>query len=260
MAEAATGISSDRLVFVGGLHRSGTSLLHRCIGDHPAASVFRDTGVPEDEGQHLQAVYPPAAAHGGPGRFGFDPAAHLTERSPLATPEHAERLLAEWAPHWNLGRDCLVEKSPPNLIRLRFLQALFPEARFVVMLRHPVAVAYATQKWSKTSLDSLVRHWLVCHERFEADRPHVRQLLMLRYEDFTADPEAELRRAHDFLGLAPQPLQREVRADVNAAYLARWWRLNERLLTRPYARRIRRRYEGRAHGFGYSLDPDTAFG
>ena len=58
-----------QLVFVGGLHRSGTSLVHRCLAGHPRVSGFRDTGVWEDEGQHLQTVYRPAAAHGGPGQI-----------------------------------------------------------------------------------------------------------------------------------------------------------------------------------------------
>ena len=66
--------------------------------EHPDASGFRDTGVPEDEGQHLQSVYRPARAHGGPGRFGFDPGAHLTEDSPLVTDENRARLAADWEP------------------------------------------------------------------------------------------------------------------------------------------------------------------
>ena len=60
-----------RLLFVGGLHRSGTSLVHRCLTRHPEVTGFSDTGVPEDEGQHLQTLYAPAYAHGGPGRFGL---------------------------------------------------------------------------------------------------------------------------------------------------------------------------------------------
>ena len=35
----------------------------------------------------------------------------------------------------------LVEKSPPNIVRMRYLQALFPRASFVMILRHPVVVA-----------------------------------------------------------------------------------------------------------------------
>ena len=57
------------LVFVGGLHRSGTTPLARALSAHPDISGFSNTGVPEDEGQHLQDVYPPAYVLGGPGRF-----------------------------------------------------------------------------------------------------------------------------------------------------------------------------------------------
>ena len=60
-----------RLLFVGGLHRSGTTLLADLIAAHPLTSGFANTGVPADEGQHLQDVYPSARAFGGPGRFGL---------------------------------------------------------------------------------------------------------------------------------------------------------------------------------------------
>jgi len=119
-------------VFLGGLHRSGTTLLARLLAAHPEVSGFSETGVPADEGQHLQTVYPPARAFGGPGRFAFRGESHLTESSPLVSEENARRLLADWGRHWDMTKPVLVEKSPPNLIRMRFLQALFPEAVILV--------------------------------------------------------------------------------------------------------------------------------
>lgn len=237
-------------MFVGGLHRSGTSLLARCLMQHPLVSGFEGTGVPEDEGQHLQTVYRPAKDHGGPGRFAFDPDARLTEDSPLVTDASRRRLMEEWGRFWDTTKPVLVEKSPPNLVRGRFLQALFPGARLVLVERHPLAVAYATQKWSRTSLRSLLRHWLAAHEVFEQDRPRLQHVHVVRYEDFVADPTATLAAVYGLLGLEPVPPGIEIRADANDAYLARWReepRLRRALLTQAFEERVGR--------FGYSLRP-----
>jgi hypothetical protein len=238
----------QRLVFVGGLHRSGTSLLTRCLAQHPLVSGFEGTGVPEDEGQHLQTVYRPAKDFGGPGRFAFHPDARLTEDSPLVTDESRRRLMEEWGRWWDTTKPVLVEKSPPNLVRGRFLQALFPGARLVMVQRHPLAVAYATQKWSRTSLRSLLRHWLAAHEAFEEDRRRLEHVHLVRFEDFVAEPAATLEAVYGFLALEPVPPGIEIRPDANDAYLARWReepRLRRSLLARAFERRVQR--------FGYSL-------
>jgi hypothetical protein len=246
--------TAGRLVFVAGLHRSGTSLVHRCLAAHPDVSGFADTGVHEDEGQHLQTVYPPAYRYGGAGLFGFAPDAHLTEGSPLATAERRDRLLREWGRYWRPDAAVKVEKSPPNLVRMRFLQALFPEASFVAVLRHPVAVAGATRKGRRLRLtyETLVRHWVTCHAVLAADAPRLRRLHVVRYERFVADPDAELARLFASIGLAPHPSGEHVRGGVNDRYFARWRsRLNpHRALDR---RRTIGRFEPDVRRFGYSL-------
>src|SRR5215472_9354402 len=105
-------MEGHKLVFLAGLHRSGTTLLARLLAAHPEVSGFSGTGVPADEGQHLQDVYPPAAVYGGPGRFGFAPESHLTEESPLVSEESANKLFEEWSAHWDTSRGVLLEKSP----------------------------------------------------------------------------------------------------------------------------------------------------
>src|SRR5262249_25628421 len=97
-----------RLVFIGGLHASGTSLLHRLFCLHPSVSGFSDTGVPENEGQHVQNLYPTAAAYGGPGRFAFSEAAHLTEYDRSLIETCRTGLWKCWAPHWDLSKSVLV--------------------------------------------------------------------------------------------------------------------------------------------------------
>lgn len=254
-----TTISSDRLLFVGGLHKSGTSIFHRCIGDHSQISSFSDTGVPRDEGQLLQSVFPPAHESGGMGRFGFHDASHLTEDSPLVGSSNAKRLLREWSEYWDTEKKMLVEKSPPTLIRMRFLQALFPEAGFVILLRHPLAVSYSTSKWTDIPLHLLVAHWVRCHRIFEEDRPEIRRIMVVRYEDFVRRPRETLSSIYEFAGLAREPAGQKVRREVNRKHLRRW--TYNKLLPRAsaYRRRIIERYEEdvRRFDYGYTLDREV---
>ncbi|MGA9542559.1 MAG: sulfotransferase [Candidatus Sulfotelmatobacter sp.] len=241
-----------KFVFLCGLHRSGTSPLFRILREHPEISGFRNTGVPEEEGQHLQTVYLPAKAHGGPGRFGFIPEAHLTENSPLNTPESGQKLFAEWSKFWDLSKPFLLEKSPPNLIRTRFLQAVFPESHFIVISRHPIAVSLATWKWSRSSLESLIEHWLHCHCLFEQDRPYLRHVLVIKYEDLICATEPALEKIYRFLGLVPQ-VSAPLNPDGNERYFEVWRKLAVERRGRDLCRRIVAKYEHKVQTYGYSL-------
>lgn len=249
-----------RLVFIGGLHRSGTTPLARWMGLHPDISAFADTGVYHDEGQHLQDLYPTARRFGGPGKFALVPESGLTEDSPLATEEGRRNLWTAWAPHWELERKVLLEKSPPNLVRMRFLQALFPGACFIVVTRHPLAVAYATRKWVRASLPSLLRHWQVGHQRCLQDAPYVERLAFVRYEDLIADPTAQLAAAFRFVGLPPHAADWEVKPSLNEAYLRRWKRARFNPVKRLLKRRIRREFDDPFGAWGYSLSAPEIVG
>jgi hypothetical protein len=245
---------THRLVFVAGLHRSGTTLLARCLAAHPAVSGLTGTGVPEDEGQHLQRVYPTARALGGPGRFALRPEAHLTEASGLVSDASRRALLEAWTPHWDLTRPVLVEKSPPNLLRTRFLQALFPEASFVAVIRHPAAVSLATRKWCHRPLPWLLRHWIEAHRTFQEDLPHLGRAHVVLYEDLVRAPASVVDGVFRFLDLEPADgAARAVRASRgNARYFERWERMRSGPLG-PWVRWVERRYEPRVRPFGYSL-------
>lgn len=192
----------DRLVFICGLHRSGTTLLERLLAASYDVSVLR-ANVPESEGQHMQDVYSPAHNFGGPGRFAFSEEL----RSELAAlsdyEEHRRRIMERWS-HFVVGQSpVLLEKSPPNLTKIGWLRRVFPASRFIVMTRDPRAVAAATQKWSKGPLMPLMEHW------DEAHRQAIEELRdddcsIIRYEDLTENTEAELARIAAETGLEPK--------------------------------------------------------
>ncbi|XOF35088.1 MAG: sulfotransferase family protein [Candidatus Electrothrix sp. YB6] len=192
-----------RHVFIGGLHRSGTTLLANLLANHPEATGLVDTGVSKDEGQHLQCIYLPDNELGGVGYFGFHPAAYLDETSSLVSNSSRAALLEAWTPYWaSSGRAFLVEKSPGNMLRTRFLQALFPEALFVIVRRHPVAVALACNKWVGLRLSTHLLHWINCYRVWEKDRAHINHAIDVRYEDLVDNLRGTLNAIFDAMGTA----------------------------------------------------------
>jgi len=268
-----------KYVFVCGLARSGTSVLGRNIARLENCTGFKNTGAGGDEGQFLQDVYPIAAVCGGAGRFGFDPRAHRTETSELLTPENVARLRASWHAYWDKSKTICVEKTPGNLLMTRFLQAAFPNSYFVVIKRHPVPVSMSSQRWkiNVTSLHSLFKHWLHCHELFEKDEKYLKHVYELRYEDYVEDPDKYHQEIARFIGTrvpeapkedkfryvaqwanptglrVPERAMEETSRAYDKKYFDRWSDLLNNSLFKSYYRYIAVKYESRFAKYGYSL-------
>ncbi|MDE2183484.1 MAG: sulfotransferase [Alphaproteobacteria bacterium] len=259
---ASTG---HRFIFVGGMHRSGTTPLAQLVSSHPQVSGLANTGVPMDEGQFLQSVYPTGGALGGETRFGLHPCCHLTEASPLVDRARQE-LFASWKPYWDLTRPVLCEKSPINIVMSRFLQAAFPDSSFVFIMRHPVAHALAVLRWDhRASLPLIVRNWLVCHRYLFEDLPHLQRACVLRYQDFTRAPASSASRIERLLGLPPGMDPSAVKAGLDDRYLSCWASRSYRQSSNRIRNLVKRawsetevrytewRYERDINAFGYSF-------
>lgn len=260
-------VDPARLVFVGGLRGSGTTPLARAIAAHPEVSGLHCTELKTDDGQCLQSVYPKAMPYGGAGRFALDPRSHLTEASSLATAESAQRLVGEWSRYWDLDRRLLLEKSPPNLLLGRFLQALFPGSALLFVVRHPVVVALSTHKRRRLTSRSvhqetthqLVGHWMAAHDTFLQDLPYLTRTNVVRYEALVANPVAALESVADLLGMA-SPVPTDTLLPSCSDRYARQW---EAMKTgSPFQRWVRRSIE-RDHGdqirrWGYETDDLSA--
>lgn len=243
-------------------------MLYRYLDEHPLVSALTGTPRATNEGQYVQSVYPNDVWHSKGGRFAFRPEARLTEESPLVTPENTRKLFAEWSQYWDLSAPILLEKSPPNIIRTRFLQAMIPDSSFVVLLRHPIPVTLGTQPWGGDRLHSLIEHWLRAHELFVEDSPYLARVHVVRYEDIVADPDAAMGRIFAFLGLEdPAPgraaeegvnvdnfeADRTLKAGVNDKYFEEWRRRRRSLARRVYYDAVAWRYERAVRAYGYSL-------
>jgi hypothetical protein len=244
-----------RILFVVGMHRSGTTLLTDLIGNHPDVSGFHAPGLARmNEGQYLQSVMraPGGGVLDGVASMGLRRRNHLTERSPLATPRNAARLWSEWSGHWDLDRACLLEKSPGNLVKTRLLRWFFPQARFVLITRHPVAQAMAVSKWAANRPRlQLIANWAAAHATFARDTRDI-AVHRVSYEGLCADPETVLAGVLDHAGLAPAALVDRPLRDSNARYIDAWHDVADRAMGAE-ARLTRALFGRSAARWGYAL-------
>jgi len=248
-----------RMVFIGGLHGSGLGLVTRILRSHPLVSAFNNTGVPADEGQHLQDVYAAAQAFGGPGRFAVNVDSHMDEQGVDAPAVVGRKLFGQWSPHWDLSRPVLAEKSPPNLVRTRFLEALFPGSRFVMVQRHPVAVALLTSDTPVVDMDAFLENWFAAWERFEADRPELDHAFVVGYETLVSDPAAVIGPLGQFLSL--DGLDASALIDPGAAgEVAALWADAVTTGGPEWVAGLIERFGARAAAYGYDLTEPCAVG
>lgn len=123
------GNNNCQIVFLIGAARSGTRLLRDLLAEHP--EVDR---VPYD----INYIW----------RLGNEHVPHDELSSEMATPEAARRVQKKvYAYH--AGGSVLIEKTVSNCLRIPFLLAIFPEARFIHLLRDGMdVIESAYRQWS----------------------------------------------------------------------------------------------------------------
>jgi omega-hydroxy-beta-dihydromenaquinone-9 sulfotransferase len=180
----------------------------------------------------------------------------------------------EWKRKWfqfvqkvalrNPGR--IVLKSPTHTARVKTILEVFPDARFVHIVRDPLALFPSTVRlWRSLSEVQGMQtlgdaHWIERHvldtfvrmyERFEQDRELIPagRLCDVRYESLVADPVGQMREVYrqldlgDFTHMEGPIAEYELRA--------RNYRTNEYAMPADVSDRVRRRWAPYFQRYGY---------
>jgi len=121
------------------------------------------------------------------------------------TEEHDPRfaLLAkkDWAGLFSEGTGILLEKSPPNTVRSLWLQKNFRPSRFLSIIRNPYAVCEGIRRRKSYTIHQAAQHWLTSNKCLLGDLQHIKDSLLIKYEELVEDPHKCLATIEDFLVL-----------------------------------------------------------
>jgi len=192
-------LDGDRLVFIVGMPRSGTSLTEQILAAHP--SVFGAgeqplvAGIAKILAREAGQPYPEAVRTLSPEAL-TRAARHYVDRLRALSPEAAQA-------------DFLTDKMPHNFQHIGLIARLFPKARIVHCVRDPrdTCLSIYFQQFAPSHAYSARLEDLGCYYRLyrllmahwerEAPLPIHRVV----YEDLIAEPEAQVRRLLEFVGL-----------------------------------------------------------
>ena len=200
--------------FVVGRGRSGTTLLRAMLDSHP------DLAVP-DEAPWVVRL---ARDHAGAGRLDLDrlmgrlrsdrsfrrwqlPEEDVRQAleggAPATFPDAVRSLYALYAS--TRGKTRYGDKTPWAVMHIPLLARLFPEARFVHVIRdgRDVALSYLDAGFGPPTLEAGALEWrrYVSTGRRDGRALGVERYIEVRYEELVRQPEAVLRSLCDFLEL-----------------------------------------------------------
>ena len=91
-------------------------------------------------------------------------------------------------------------KDPRNSLTLPFWRQVLPRLKTIVVVRNPLEVAHSMKERNGTSYSFGLRLWEIYNRR-AIEETNGKERLIALYDNFFQDPEFELRRITNFIGL-----------------------------------------------------------
>jgi len=211
----------DPFVFIVGRGRSGTTLVRAMLTSHSDLAIPNETHfiVPLSRDRRLfqsgdqpnvEALLSKLRRQPGFRSMGLDndEVAQLFDSERPGTYSDAIRLLFRMHAR-NQGKNRFGDKTPIHVLHIEYLADLFPEARFIHLIRdgRDVTLSIMDQHWGPESVWEGAVYWkrFVQAGRLAGARLGSDRYMELRYESLLDEPEEHVRALCDFVALDFDP-------------------------------------------------------
>lgn len=195
------GAPSDEPIFILGMPRSGSTLVEQILASHSAIEGTAEL-------PYIPLLAGEAAVAGG---TSYPEALAKLERAGIA--RLGEEYLARARTHRQEGRALFIDKNPPNWLHIGLIRTILPNARIIDVRRHPLACGFSNFKqhfaggesfaYSLEDIGAYYRDYVGLLADFDHVQPGA--VHRVAYEQLVEEPEPEVRRLLDHLGLPFEP-------------------------------------------------------
>jgi tetratricopeptide (TPR) repeat protein len=211
------GAPDEGPIFVVGLQRSGSTLIEQILASHPEIEGTAELVTMKQLGDELAAL---AAANG----------RTLLQQVAASPPELFRRIGEEYLARTRAyrleGKRFFVDKLPANWMSIGLIRLALPHAKIIDARRHPMATGFSNFKqhyatgvtfaYSLESIGLFYADYLRLMRHFDTVQPGA--ILHVLNERLVHDPEAEVRRMLDYIGVPFDPACLDFHANTRAVH------------------------------------------
>ncbi|MDQ3144627.1 MAG: sulfotransferase [Pseudomonadota bacterium] len=207
------GCRSEAPIFVVGMQRSGSTLVEQMLASHPAIEGTAEL-------PHISQLSREVRRDSRLAGRSFEQ--QLASLDAAQARHLGESYLDRAAAHRHSDRPLFIDKMPNNWSLLGFIRLILPNARVIDVRRNPMACGFSNfRQFYAVGLDHCYslegwgryyRTYLGFLAHFDAVQPG--WVTRLIYEALVDDPEPELRRLADRLGIAFDPAMLDFHANA----------------------------------------------
>jgi len=196
------GHGSADPIFIVGLPRAGSTLLEQILSSHSQIEGTMELPDITSLARHLNED------NAGPDdEPGYPELLHYL--SPDEFRRRGEEYIRNTRSHRKLGRPFFIDKMPNNYAHVPLIHLILPRAKIIDARRHPMGSCFSNFKqhfargqhftYALTDVGRYYRDYVELMAHYDSVLPG--KIHRVIYEQLVADPEQEIRRVFEFLGL-----------------------------------------------------------